>query len=113
MNSDLKLKSILEMDNIPIEPIKNDCDELIVSNISPINPKAKMKNLIQIATRTIYMSVNVKLEEAKKHATYYIEPKGIDAYEMFLLKYADELFDLGYQSTKKIIDTKKAISSSI
>jgi len=98
------------MDNIPIEPIKNRCDELIVSNITPINPKAKMKNLIQIATRTVYMSVNVKTEEAKKHATYYIEPKGIDAYEMFLRKHADELFELGYLTTKDIIDNKRAIS---
>lgn len=99
------------MDNIPIEPIKNDCEELIVSNISPTNPKAKMKNLIQIATRTVYMSVNVKAEEAKKHATYYIEPKGIDAYEMFLRKHADELFELGYKSTKNILDNNKAIST--
>ncbi|MCY1721570.1 patatin-like phospholipase family protein [Prolixibacteraceae bacterium Z1-6] len=98
------------MDNIPIEPIKNDCEQLIVSNISPINPKAKMKNLIQIATRTVYMSVNVKAEEAKKHATYYIEPKGIDAYEMFLRKHAEELFEIGYKTTKEIIDNKTAIS---
>lgn len=91
------------MDNIPMEPIKNDCSELIVSNIAPTNPKAKMKNLIQIATRTVYMSVNVKAEEAKKHASYYIEPKGIDGYEMYLIKHADELFELGYNTTKEII----------
>lgn len=98
------------MDNIPIEPIKDDCEQLIVSNITPTNPKAKMKNLIQIATRMVYMSVNVRMEEAKKHATYYIEPKGIDNYEMFLRKYADELFELGYKTTKNILDNKTAIS---
>lgn len=91
------------MDNIPIEPIKNDCEVLIVSNISPTNPKAKMKNLIQIATRTVYMSVNVKMKEAKKHATYYIEPKGIDNYEMYIRKHADELFELGYDTTMKVV----------
>lgn len=99
------------MDNIPIEPIKNDCEDLIVSNISPINPKTKMKNLIQITTRTFYMSVNVKAEEAKRHATYYIEPEGIDTYEMFLRKHADELFELGYKTTKNILKNKKAITS--
>lgn len=98
------------MDNIPIDPIKDDCEQLIVANITPTNPKAKMKNLIQIATHTVYMSVNVRMEEAKKHATYYIEPKGIDGYEMFLRKHADELFELGYQTTKDILDNKKAIS---
>ncbi|WP_346862891.1 patatin-like phospholipase family protein [uncultured Draconibacterium sp.] len=91
------------MDNIPVEPIKKDCDNLIVSNITPINPKAKMKNLIQIATRTVYMSVNVRTKEAKKVATHYIEPTGIDEYDMFMRKHADELFELGYKTTKKII----------
>lgn len=98
------------MDNVPIEPIKRDCEQLIVSNIIPINPKAKMKNLIQIATRIVYMSVNVKIEEAKKHATYFIEPKGIDGYEMFIRKHAHELFELGYTTTKNIINNNKAIS---
>lgn len=91
------------MDNIPIDPIKNQCDTLIVSNISPINPTAKMKNLMQIAMRTVYMSVNQKLEEIKKHIDVYIEPKGIDKYDMFLRKHADELFEIGYQTTLKHI----------
>lgn len=97
------------MDNIPIEPIKNCCKELIVSNISPINPTAKMKNLVQIAMRTVYMSVNQKLDEIKKQAHYYIEPKGIDKYDMFLRKHADELFEIGYNTTKEIMANKKPL----
>ena len=91
------------MDNIPIEPIKKDCEQVIVSNISPINPTAKMKNLVQIALRTVYMSVNQKLEEIKNQVDFYIEPKGIDKYDMFLRKHADELFDIGYKTTLNII----------
>ena len=92
------------MDNIPIEPIKNSCKDLIVSNISPINPKANVKNLVQIATRTLYMSVNAKIEEIRKKTTWYIEPKGIDSYDILLRKHADELFELGYNSTLKVLE---------
>lgn len=92
------------MDNIPLEPIKKDCEQVIVSNISPINPRAKMKNLVQIALRTVYMSVNQNLEEIKKQVDHYIEPRGIDKYDMFLRKHADELFDIGYNTTKAIIN---------
>lgn len=99
------------MDNIPTEPIKNDCEHLIVSNITPINPKANMKNLVQIAIRLVYMSVNVKIDEIKKQAAYYIEPPGIDKYDILSRKNAEELFDLGYRTTKKIIDNKKALSA--
>jgi len=95
------------MDNIPIEPIKKDCKNIIVSNISPINPRAKVKNLIQIATRTVYMSVNANIEEIRKKSTWYIEPKGIDTYDILLRKHADELFELGYESTMKVLASNK------
>lgn len=94
------------MDNIPTEPIRNHCENLIVSNISPINPKANLKNLVQIATRTVYMSVNVKSEQVKREATYYIEPRGIDEYDIFHRKHADELFEKGYETTMQVIKGK-------
>lgn len=86
------------LDNIPIEPIKSDCEKIIVCNISPINPKEGFKNLIHIATRTFYMSVNANMAKVKKYATYYVEPKGIDQYEILSRTHAGELFELGYQA---------------
>ena len=91
------------MDNIPIHPIKNDCEQIIVSNISPVNPKAKVKNLVQIATRTFYMSVNANMKEVRKHATVFIEPTGIDKFDILSRSHADELFELGYNSAKKAL----------
>jgi len=93
------------LDNIPIEPIKHDCEQIIVSNISPINPTEKIKNLIEIATRTFYMSVNVNMKEVRKYAGIYIEPEGIDKYEILSRTHADELFELGYSSTQKILNS--------
>ncbi len=88
------------LDNIPIEPIKSDCEKIIVCNISPINPKEGFKNLIHIATRTFYMSVNANMAKVKKYATYYVEPKGIDQYEILSRTHAGELFELGYQAMR-------------
>jgi NTE family protein len=92
------------MDNIPIEPIKHDCNQIIVSNISPINPMEKIKNLIHIATRTFYMSVNANMKQVRKYATVYIEPEGINNYEILSRTHADELFELGYNSTMKTLN---------
>lgn len=86
------------LDNIPVEPIKLDCEKIIISNISPINLKDNFKNLIQIATRTFYMSVNANMIKVKKYATYYVEPKGIEEYEILSRTHADELYKLGYQA---------------
>ena len=91
--------------NIPIEPIKKDCEQIIVSNISPIKPKEKIKNLIEIATRTFYMSVSSNMNQVRKYANIYIEPEGIESYEILSLSNANELYELGYKSTLKILKT--------
>lgn len=90
------------MDNIPIEPIKNDCEQIIVVNIAPLNPREKFKNLIQIASRTFYMSVNANINLVQKHASVFIEPEGIDKYDILTRTHADEMYELGYNSMKKI-----------
>jgi NTE family protein len=93
------------LDNIPVEPIKNDCEQIIVSNISPINPKENIKNLIEIATRTFYMSVNANMKVVRKYAGIYIEPDGIDKYEVLSRTHADDLYELGYNSTIKVLNS--------
>jgi NTE family protein len=90
------------MDNIPIEPIKNDCEQIIVVNIAPLNPREKFKNLIQIASRTFYMSVNANINLVQKHASVFIEPEGIDKYDILTRTHAEEMYELGYNSMKKI-----------
>jgi NTE family protein len=99
------------LDNIPIEPLKRDCEQIIVSNISPINPKGNFKNLVQIATRTFYMSVNANMKLVRKYATHYIEPENIDSYDILSRTQADELFELGYRSTIKILDAPLSLIS--
>ncbi|HDR51319.1 MAG TPA: patatin [Mariniphaga anaerophila] len=89
------------VDNIPVEPIKNDCDNIIAVNISPLNLRENFKNLVQIATRTFYMSVNANMSEVKKYSSVYIEPDGIDTYDILSLSHAQELYELGYNSLKK------------
>lgn len=95
------------MDNIPIEPIKNDCEQIIVVNISPLNPKEKIKNLIQIASRTFYMSVNANISQVNKYATLFIEPEGIDRFDILSRSNAEELFEIGYKSTQKSLKKLK------
>lgn len=92
------------MDNIPIHPIKNSCEKIIVSNvISPINKSGKIKNLIQIAIRSFYMNVNTNRIEALKKASLFIEPEGIEKYDILLRSHADELFELGYNAAKNAL----------
>ena len=99
------------MDNIPIEPIKNDCEQIIICNINPVNPTDRLKNMIQIASRTFYMSVNVNMNEIEKYATLFIEPEGIDNFDILSTSHADELYVLGYNSALEALDKQPIITS--
>ncbi len=92
------------MNNIPIAPIKDLCEELIVSNITPLNPEVNTKNLIQIASRTFHMTINANINEARESATIFIEPEGINKYELLSSAHADKLFEIGYNTTLKILN---------
>lgn len=106
LNADLYVDGGL-LDNVPIEPIKGDCETIIVSNISPINAKRDIKNLIQIVSRTFYMSVNMNKKEVLEHTQIYLEPKGIDDYDILSRSHADELFELGYKTALEAIKKQK------
>jgi NTE family protein len=88
------------MDNIPIEPIKNDCKDIVVINISPLSYWDSINNLTQIALRSFYMSVNANVPRVKKHSSLFIEPEGIEEYEILSWSHAKELYDLGYKAVK-------------
>ncbi len=92
------------MNNIPIAPIKDLCDELIVSNITPLLPNVSTKNLIQVASRTFHMTINANIGEARNAATIFIEPAGIDNYELLSNSHADEIYELGYNSTRAVLE---------
>ncbi len=90
------------MDNLPVKPLLNRANEIIAVNISPIEEIEKIDNLVSIATRTFQMSVNAQMLTKKEDCTLYIEPRGIRGYDIFDLKKADELYDLGLQYIESI-----------
>ncbi len=91
------------LDNIPIEPIKNDCEQIVTVNINPLERDGKFKNLIQVAIRTFYMNTNANIRDIIKYSTLYIEPEGINSYDIFRLSHSKELYELGYNSAKDVI----------
>lgn len=89
------------LDNLPVRPIKNSCEKIIVVNLNPVPPVDHFKNLAQVASRSFYMSVNSTLEYVLKYTSLYIEPEGIENSELFSTSNADKTFEMGYNTTKK------------
>ena len=94
------------IDNLPITPLQKNCNRIIAINISPIEEKDNLNSLFKIATRTFELSVNAKASQMKHKCSLLIEPENIGTYDLFDIKKADELFNLGYEHTKRILTSK-------
>ncbi len=91
------------VDNLPIKPVRKICDRIIAVNISPIHDTDHLDNMLQIATRVFHVSVDKATIKSGKQADLYIEPPGVDHYDILRVKYADELFHIAYEYTKELI----------
>ena len=90
------------MDNLPIKPLMEECDKVIAISISPIKETNDLDNLIKIASRTFQLSVNAQNNELQKSCTLFIEPEGIRSFDLFDVKQADDLFELGYDCVNSV-----------
>jgi NTE family protein len=91
------------LDNLPIKPVRKICDKVIAVNISPIHDTDKLNNMLQIATRVFHVSVDKSTIKSGKQADLYIEPPGVDHYDILRVKFAEDLFHIAYAYTKELI----------
>jgi hypothetical protein len=58
------------------------------------------------------MSVNTTLTDVKKISSIYIEPDGIELFDIMSMSQTNELFDTGYFTTKKILSDNQDFMKS-
>jgi NTE family protein len=90
------------LENIPVEPLVGKCRKIIVSNISPLQKPAEVRNLIQMVTRTFHMSIHSRTKEAKNYADVYIEPETLTHFDLLSVNQADEAFEVGYNTVVRM-----------
>jgi len=68
----------------------------------PVNLNGKLDSITDIAVRTFQLKTIVNAEELKAKADIFIEPTGIEKYNILNTKYSQELYDLGYNYCKNL-----------
>lgn len=86
-------------DNVPAEPLRKICKNIIAVDISPVQSIEKLDSLIQIATRTLQLSMNATTKGLEEKCDLIIAPKKCSEYEILKASHADELFEVGYEYT--------------
>jgi NTE family protein len=94
------------LNNLPLEPIENDCERLIGVNINPILPIDKFNGMITVAERTIHMMISKINEPRIPKFDLYIEPAGLHKFHMFEMAKGEEMRKIGYDETIKRIKEK-------
>ncbi len=95
------------LNNLPLEPIENDCEMLIGVNVNPVVvPMAEFDGMIAVADRSFHMMIN----EINKHKILkfdiYIEPQELCKYSLFNMSNGKEMRQIGYKETKRVLKEK-------
>jgi NTE family protein len=91
--------------NMPVEPLINEADFIIGSNLMPYDhlPPADVGSVINIVWRCFDLSIMANTLPSAELCDIVVEAPRINDFNIFNLNRLQELHDLGYASTKAMI----------
>ena len=89
------------MDNLPIDPLEKICDMIIGSYVNPIGNEVSFTSLLSVAARTFHLSMQKEIVEKRSKFDLFIAPPELKNYNLLDPGKAEELFEIGYNSTIK------------
>jgi len=104
------------LNNFPTEPLKNICDSLLGIYVNPLLEinASELKNSYSVMERAF--KINTSARSLKKFAdcNIVISPQELNKYGTFSVNDLDDIFEIGYQQTLKILnDNPKTIQKII
>ncbi|HEY9486983.1 MAG TPA: patatin-like phospholipase family protein [Chryseosolibacter sp.] len=89
------------LDNLPVKAIHNRCDFIVGSHCNFIASEFDIKNFRSVIERSLLMAIHCNTMVSKTLCNVLIEPPQVGLFSGFDLGKASELFDIGYQYTKR------------
>lgn len=89
------------IENLPVRPIRDNCDFVVGVHCNPVNTNFDPKNLKSIVERSLLMAINAATLSSKSLCDIFIEPDKLHNITGFEIGRAQDIFDIGYEFTKK------------
>lgn len=89
------------LDNLPATPIRGQCDLLIGLHCNYVSDAFEGRNFRSVIERSLLMAINGNTSVSRNLCDIVIEPTGAGQISTFEFGKAKELFEIGYQFTKK------------
>lgn len=92
------------LNNLPVEPIIHEADYVVGLHCNPFAIDRPMKRTTEIVYRSLILAMHAKTRERFKMCDLLIEPPELSRFSIFDFRKAGQLFDIGYQYTKELLD---------
>lgn len=91
------------MNNLPIEPLLNLCDDIIGVNVNPVKEMTQFNSFRNYADRVLHLAIRANVNNNIQKCDMYIEPEGLTNYQLFKVSAAREIYEIGYRHTKQLL----------
>lgn len=89
------------LNNLPVEPIRDQCEILVGVNVTPITPTDKLSGMRDVGFRVLNLSLMTNMWSRIKQCDYIIEPPTAE-YTIFDLNKSKLIYDAGYETALPI-----------
>jgi len=89
--------------NLPAEAIREKCQVLIGVHVNHNGPEEEVTGLKSIAERAFRLGIAQNVEDSKRICDFVIEPPEARNYSTFAFHKAEEIYQVGYDTTVKQI----------
>jgi NTE family protein len=85
------------LDNFPVSPLLDKCNQLIGVYLNPIHPEEEFSNLFKIAERVFRLSVSSNAKIKREMCTIFFEPSELGSFGLLDASSGEKMFNLGYR----------------
>jgi NTE family protein len=89
--------------NLPIEPFKNDKNEIVSISVNPIKLFEPEESVLEVLDRVIHLSIREKVDKSSAGCFLFIEPEELNKYGLFDIHKLNDIFEIGYRFTKELL----------
>lgn len=87
------------IDNLPVKPIRKECDFIIGSHCNHISPDVDVANIKSVIERSLLVAIYSNTEISRGMCDVFIEPPRMDRFSSMDFGKVQEIFDFSYRFT--------------
>lgn len=97
------------MDNLPVRPLVGKTDFIIGSHCNPVAQRFDIKNVKEVAERSLLIAINVNTAHSKTHCNFIFEAPELGKFSTFDLDKGREIFAIGYKNAKNKLSELESV----